>query len=130
MRHSSQLPDGVEVRGEMRSGFGEILTPEALAFVARLQREFGARRSEALRRRQERQTALDRGEQLDFLPETQHIRKGDWTCAPIPADLQDRRVEITGPTDRKMVINALNSGAKMFMADFEDANAPSWRNMV
>ena len=114
----------------MLPGFEEILTHDALALVARLQREFGGRRAEALRRREERQAALDRGEQLDFLPETQHIRDGDWTCAPLPADLQDRRVEITGPTDRKMVINALNSGAKMFMADFEDANAPNWRNMI
>ena len=81
-------------------------------------------------RRQDRQAALDRGETLDFLPETKSIREGDWTCAPIPADIQDRRVEITGPTDRKMVINALNSGAKIFMADFEDANAPTWNNMV
>ncbi|HEX8678709.1 MAG TPA: hypothetical protein VF683_02015, partial [Chthoniobacterales bacterium] len=130
MTHSAQLPAGVEVRGEMLPGFDEILTHDALAFVARLQREFGGRRAESLRRREERQAALDRGEQLDFLPETQHIREGDWTCAPIPSDLQDRRVEITGPTDRKMVINALNSGAKMFMADFEDANAPNWRNMI
>ena len=114
----------------MLPAFEEILTYDALAFVAKLQREFGGRRAESLRRREERQAALDRGEELDFLPETQHIRDGDWTCAPIPADLQDRRVEITGPTDRKMVINALNSGAKMFMADFEDANAPNWRNMI
>ena len=130
MSEHQKLPAGVEVRGEIASGFEEILTPDALAFVAKLQREFGARRIEALRRRQERQAGLDRGEQLDFLPETQHVRDGDWTCAPIPQDLQDRRVEITGPTDRKMVINALNSGAKMFMADFEDANAPTWRNMI
>src|SRR5204862_3055633 len=88
------------------------------------------RRVECLRRREERQLRLDAGESLDFLSETKHIRDGDWTCASIPADLRDRRVEITGPTDRKMVINALNSGAKMFMADFEDANSPTWRNMV
>ncbi|MDQ6860441.1 MAG: malate synthase A [Verrucomicrobiota bacterium] len=130
MTQLPRLPDGVEIRGEMRPGFDQILTPEALAFVAKLQREFGGRRKEALQRRHDRQGALDRGEQLDFLPETQHIRDGDWTCAPIPSDLQDRRVEITGPTDRKMVINALNSGAKMFMADFEDANAPTFRNMI
>src|SRR5215212_3543702 len=104
MSEHQKMPAGVEVRGEIASGFEEILTPDALAFVAKLQREFGARRIEALRRRQERQAGLDRGEQLDFLPETQHIRDGDWTCAPIPPDLQDRRVEITGPTDRKMVI--------------------------
>src|SRR4029079_9002727 len=73
---------------------------------------------------------FDAGESLDFLSETKHVRDGDWTCASIPEDLRDRRVEITGPTDRKMVINALNSGAKMFMADFEDANSPTWHNMI
>ena len=125
-----QTPDGVEVRGEVTSAFAEILTPEALAFVAKLHRTFERRRREALARREERQAALDRGETLDFLPETKAIREGDWTCAPIPPDLQDRRVEITGPTDRKMVINALNSGAKIFMADFEDANSPTWANMI
>jgi malate synthase len=98
--------------------------------VAKLQRELGKRRIECLKRRQERQARLDAGESLDFLSETKDIRDGDWTCASIPADLRDRRVEITGPTDRKMVINALNSGAKMFMADFEDANSPTWRNMI
>ena len=129
-RNSISTPGGVEVRGEVTPAFAEILTPDALAFVAKLQRAFGARRLECLARRQERQAALDRGEPLDFLPDTKHIRESDWTCAPIPADLRDRRVEITGPTDRKMVINALNSGAKMFMADFEDANSPTWANMV
>src|SRR4029078_1914170 len=108
----------------------EILTHDALAFLAKLQRNFGARREDCLQNRQVRQAALDRGESLDFLPETKSIREADWVCAPTPPDLQDRRVEITGPTDRKMVINALNSGAKIFMADFEDANAPTWRNMV
>ncbi len=129
-RNSISTPGGVEVRGEVTPAFAEILTPDALAFVAKLQRAFGARRLECLARRQARQAALDRGEPLDFLPDTKHIRESDWTCAPIPADLRDRRVEITGPTDRKMVINALNSGAKMFMADFEDANSPTWANMV
>src|SRR5712691_5126151 len=123
-------PGGVELRGKTTPGFEEILTPDALAFVAKLQREFGQRRVECLQRRQERQAALDRGEELDFLPETKQIRDGNWTCAPIPPDLADRRVEITGPTDRKMVINALNSGAKIFMADFEDANSPTWTNMI
>jgi malate synthase len=108
----------------------EILTEEALAFVAGLQRRFGARRAELLQARVERQQRLDAGELPDFLPETREIRESDWTIDPVPADLQDRRVEITGPTDRKMVINALNSGAKMFMADFEDANSPTWANMV
>jgi len=124
------LSPGVEVRGEVKAQFAEILTPDALAFVAKLHRNFNTRRLECLQRRQERQAALDRGGTLDFLPETKQIREGDWTCAPIPADLRDRRVEITGPTDRKMVINALNSGAKMFMADFEDANSPTWENMI
>src|SRR5436190_10284570 len=132
MTHSSKvtLPKGVEIVGEMGPRFSEILTPEALAFVAKLEREFGQRRLQSLKRRADRQAALDRGDALDFLPGTKSIRDADWKCAPIPADIQDRRVEITGPTDRKMVINALNSGAKVFMADFEDANAPAWRNMV
>jgi malate synthase len=129
-RTASKTPTGIQILGEITPAFAEILTPEALAFVAKLERAFGNRREECLGRRQERQTALDRGEALDFLPETQSIRDGDWTCARIPEDLLDRRVEITGPTDRKMVINALNSGAKVFMADFEDANAPKWENMV
>src|SRR6266436_9501835 len=123
-------PPGVQLRGELVPAFPEIVSPEALAFVAKLQRAFGNRREECLQRRQDRQVALDRGEALDFLPETKSIRESDWTCAPIPADLRDRRVEITGPTDRKMVINALNSGAKVFMADFEDANSPTWENVV
>ena len=132
MGHSASFnsPAGVQVLGEITPAFAEILTPEALSFVAKLERSFGARRMECLQRRQDRQASLDRGEELNFLPETKHIREGDWKCAPIPHDLQDRRVEITGPTDRKMVINALNSGAKMFMADFEDANSPTWSNMV
>ena len=127
---TTQAPRGVQLLGRVNPAFAQILTPDALAFVAKLQRAFGGRREECLQRRQDRQTALHRGETLDFLPETKSIRESDWTCAPIPADIQDRRVEITGPTDRKMVINALNSGAKIFMADFEDANAPNWNNMV
>src|SRR6266404_3068239 len=123
-------PPGVQLRVELAPAFPEIVSPEALAFVAKLQRAFGDRREESLKRRQDRQAALDRGEALDFLPETKSIRESNWTCVPIPADLRDRRVEITGPTDRKMVINALNSGAKVFMADFEDANSPTWANMV
>jgi malate synthase len=123
-------PPGVQLRGELAPAFPEIVSPEALAFVAKLQRAFGNRREESLKRRQDRQAALDRGEALDFLPETKSIGESDWRCAPIPTDLRDRRVEITGPTDRKMVINALNSGAKIFMADFEDANSPTWTNMV
>jgi malate synthase len=126
----STLSAGLQVTAEITPQFAEILTPEALAFVAKLEREFRARRDQALRARQDRQLRFDAGEMPDFLPATQEIRESDWSCAPIPKDLQDRRVEITGPTDRKMVINALNSGAKMFMADFEDANSPTWQNMV
>ncbi len=126
----TSLPDGVEIRGEIAPGFDQILTHDALSLVSKLQRELGKRRVECLKRRQERQVRLDAGESLDFLSETQHIRDGDWSCPSIPPDLRNRRVEITGPTDRKMVINALNSGAKMFMADFEDANSPTWHNMI
>ena len=109
---------------------GEILTPEALAFLGELHGRFNARRLELLAQRQVRQARFDAGETPDFLPETLAIRQGDWKVAPIPADLQDRRVEITGPVDRKMIINALNSGAKVFMADFEDASSPTFANMV
>jgi malate synthase len=124
------LPRGIEIKDEVTPEFAEILTPDALAFVAKLQREFGARRNKALKARQDRQLRFDAGEMPDFLSSTKHVREGDWKCAPIPKDMVDRRVEITGPTDRKMVINALNCGAKMFMADFEDANSPTWPNMV
>jgi malate synthase len=125
-----QLPDGVEVTGEITQGVSQILSDEALALVAKVHREFNVRRLELLKRREQRQRQLDAGKLPDFLPETADIREGDWTAATIPPDLQDRRVEITGPTDRKMIINALNSGAKVFMADCEDANAPTWSNMV
>src|SRR5438094_10009079 len=122
---------GVEVRGPAVAAADEILTDDALAFVAKLQRAFGARRKELLARRVERQREIDAGKLPDFLPETAAIRAdSSWPCAPVPADLQDRRVEITRPTDRKMVSNALNSGASVFMADFEDANTPAWRNGV
>jgi malate synthase len=130
MTKSITLPSGVEIVGEITPAFREILATEALEFVARLERTFRGRREECLRRRQERQVSFDSGAGLEFLPETRHVREGDWTCAPIPRDIADRRVEITGPTDRKMIINALNSGAKIFMADFEDANSPTWANMV
>jgi malate synthase len=108
----------------------EVLTPDALAFVARLQSEFGDRRLELLRMRDERQARVDAGEMPDFLPTTRSVRESDWKVAQAPRDLMDRRVEITGPTDRKMLINALNSGARVFMADFEDANSPTWANLV
>jgi malate synthase len=124
------LPTGVEITGSMMPAFAEILTPEAIAFIVTLQRRFHARRQELLSLRTERQVKLDNGWTPDFLPETAHIREGDWKVAPIPADIQDRRVEITGPVERKMVINALNSGAKVFMADFEDSNTPLWENSL
>jgi len=121
---------GVTLRGALKPGYDEILTPEALDFIADLQRTFGPRRAELLARREEIQAKLDGGWLPDFLPETQHVRDGDWKVAPIPEPLLDRRVEITGPVDRKMVINALNAGAKVFMADFEDSNAPTWDNNI
>ena len=121
---------GVEITGRITPEYAQILSPEAVAFAALLQRAFGARRDDLLARRARRQTELDAGKLPDFLPETRAIRDSDWTCAPVPADLQDRRVEITGPVDRKMVINALNSGASVFMADFEDANTPRWDNNI
>ncbi|MBQ0139879.1 MAG: malate synthase A [Kurthia sp.] len=120
----------INVLGTENAATKEILTPEALQFVAAIQQKFNGRRLALLEARQERQRALDNGGSLDFLPQTQEIREGDWTIAPLPKDLQDRRVEITGPVDRKMVINALNSGAKMFMACFEDATSPTWDNMI
>jgi malate synthase len=112
------------------TGADQILTEGALAFVHALHDRFDARRRALLAARAERQKAFDAGVLPDFLPETAHIRESDWTIGPIPTDLMDRRVEITGPTDRKMVINALNSGAQAFMADFEDATAPTWANLV
>jgi malate synthase len=120
----------LELTGYNKPGFEEVLTPDALEFVAGLQREFGPRRNELLKAREERRERLKEGEMLDFLSETEKVRKGRWKVKPVPDDLQQRWVEITGPTDRKMTINALNSGADGFMADFEDANAPTWRNMV
>jgi malate synthase len=124
-------PAGVEVTGPRGDRFEEILTPEALGFLATLQREFGARRRDLLAKRAERQEALSKGGTLDFLPETAEIRADDtWRVAAPAPGLVDRRVEITGPTDRKMTINALNSGAKVWLADFEDANTPLWENMI
>jgi len=119
---------GIDVIGRVTPEYAEILTPEAMALAAKLQRAFGPRRTELLAARAKRQAEFDAGALPDFLPETRAVREGDWTCAPIPADIVDRRVEITGPVDRKMVINALNSGANVFMADFEDANTPRWDN--
>ena len=117
-----------EICGPVEGNHSEILTPAAAEFLAGLARQFEPRRRELLALRVERQRAFDGGALLDFLPETAGIRAQEWTVAPIPADLLDRRVEITGPVDRKMIINALNSGANVFMADFEDSNSPTWRN--
>src|SRR5580704_17148779 len=122
--------DGVEVLAPVREQAAEVLTPEAMDFVVGLQRAFNARRKELLAARVMRQRRLDAGERPDFLPETKAIRESEWTVAPLPADLLDRRVEITGPVDRKMIINALNSGAKVFMADFEDSTTPTWENVI
>ena len=120
----------LELEGRAEPAFDEVLSPNALEFVSELHAEFEERRQELLRARAQRRARLAEGEMLDFLPETEEIRSGDWTVAPVPEALAQRWVEITGPTDRKMVINALNSGADGFMADFEDANAPTWHNMV
>ncbi len=124
------VAEGIDVRGGLQPEFEQILTPEALRFLAGLQREFNARRCQLLAARVSRQQQLDAGELPDFLSETRHIREGDWHVAPLPKDLQDRRVEITGPVDRKMVINGLNSGARCYMADFEDAHSPTWQGTL
>ena len=118
------------IKAPQTEGFAEILTPGALAFLAELHVRFNSVRLELLAKRIRRQAEIDAGKLPDFLPETRAIREGDWICAPVPEAIRDRRVEITGPVDRKMVINALNSGAKVFMADFEDSNTPSWENCV
>ena len=120
----------VQITGPVEGRAVEILTPQALAFVADLHRRFDARRRELLAARVARQLRFDAGDLPDFLAETAELRASDWRVAPIPADLQDRRVEITGPVDRKMIINALNCGAKVFMADFEDATSPTWSNLI
>ncbi len=132
MTQTSEIsaPDGVEVVGALQEGFDEILTAEALAFVAGLHREFDARRRELLARRMERQVEFDNGALPDFLSDTEEIRFSSWQVAPTPEDLQQRWAEITGPVDRKMMIGALNSGADAFMADFEDALSPTWDNIV
>ena len=121
---------GVEFRAAVSERYGEILTPEAVAFAVGLERRFGSQRKELLAARVVRQARLDAGERPDFLPETQDLREADWKVAPLPPDLLDRRVEITGPVERKMVINALNSGARVFMADFEDSTTPTWTNLL
>ena len=124
------LPQGVQITAPMKPEYERILTADALGLVAKLHRAFEARRQELLAARVERTKRLDAGERPDFLPQTKSVREGNWTIAPIPADLQCRRVEITGPVERKMIINALNSGADSYMTDFEDSNAPNWDNQV
>src|SRR5947207_7900694 len=123
-------PPGVKVLAPVNETHARILTPEAIDFIVDLQRTFNARRKELLNARQERQKRLDAGEKPDFLETTRAIRESEWTVAPVPPDIVDRRVEITGPVERKMIINALNSGAKVFMADFEDSNTPTWNNLL
>jgi malate synthase len=130
MTETTNPPLGVVVIGAMKPGYEIVLTPEAVAFAVELERTFRPELRRLLERRGEIQRRLDAGWRPDFLSATKAIRNADWRVAPIPRDLQDRRVEITGPTDRKMVINALNCGANVFMADFEDATTPSWANLV
>src|SRR5712691_11582737 len=130
MQRAVPRSQDISLLGRVSAGFAEILTEEALDFIAALHRRFDPQRQDLLARRAARQKEFDRGKLPDFPSETQKIREQEWTIAPQPKDLLDRRVEITGPTGRKMVINALNSGASTFMADFEDANCPTWHNMV
>jgi len=130
MAMTSKLPDGVAISAPMHPRFDEILTPDALAFVAKLHRAFEPRRRELLMARVERQKRIDAGEMPDFLPETKAVRDGDWKIAPLPEALECRRVEITGPVERKMIINAYNSGADSYMTDFEDSNSPNWFNQI
>ena len=127
---SMKFADGVELLGAVTPAYSEILTPEAMRFLANLARRFEGTRQERLAARVKRQAEIDAGVLPDFPAETAEIRAQAWTVAPIPKDLEDRRVEITGPVDRKMVINALNSGANVFMADFEDSNSPTWQNNI
>jgi len=129
-RHGLTAPAGVEVLGPQGDRYALILSPEALAFLAELERRFGPTREKLLARRREVDARLQAGELPDFLEETRAIREADWQIAPVPADLQDRRTEITGPVDRKMVVNALKSGASVYMADFEDATTPTWASLI
>jgi malate synthase len=124
----ARTPEAIEI--EEHHAAAEVLPPAAVDFLVALHREFDPRRTELLAARRERQARIDAGERPDFLPATAGVRAGDWRVAPAPKDLEDRRVEITGPVERKMMINALNSGARVFMADFEDANSPTWDNVI
>jgi malate synthase len=130
MLNQTSYAQGIEIHGPITSEYAEILTTKAMSFVATLVRAFSSRREELLQLRVRRQAEIDAGKMPDFLPETAHIREDNWTVAPLPSDLQDRRVEITGPVERKMIINALNSGAKVFMADFEDSLSPTWEGTI
>ena len=130
METTNILESTLQVTGTLTPAFEEILSPGALAFVEKLESEFGERRKNLLIKRVNRQKEIDGGMLPHFLPETKHVRNSDWSISPVKDDLQDRRVEITGPVDRKMIINALNSGVKVFMADFEDSNAPTWNNVL
>jgi malate synthase len=123
-------PTGVELTGTIEEGYQHILSMDALEFIASLARTYTSRVEELLDQRRLRQARFDAGERPGFLEETKSIRERDWKVAKLPKDLLDRRVEITGPVDRKMIINALNSGASCFMADCEDSSAPTWANMV
>ncbi|MEO6035016.1 MAG: malate synthase A [Verrucomicrobiota bacterium] len=130
MQNLMTWPDGILIKAQIDEASAQILTQDAVAFLAKIARIFGARREELLGRRVERQRNIDSGALPNFLPSTKEIRDGNWRVAAVPADLQDRRTEITGPVDRKMIINALNCGAKVFMADFEDATSPTWKNLL
>ena len=130
MAQTTDIPQHLVMRGPLKPGYDQVLSPAAIAFIAELDRKFGPERRRLLALRAETQCRLDGGWKPDFLPETKAIRDGDWRVAPIPRDILDRRIEITGPTDRKMVINALNCGANVYMADFEDATTPSWDNLI
>ena len=127
---TTRYGEGIEITAPIPSEFAEILTPEAMNFVAKLARTFEGRRQELLQRRMQRQAEIDAGKLPNFLPETEHIRQANWTISPLPADIQDRRIELTGSADRKIIINGLNSGAKTFMADFDDAHSPTWEGPV
>ena len=120
----------IKVTGALKPRYEDILSQEALAFLEALHKKFNATRLALLQARADRQKSFDQGALPDFLAETKSVREASWTVAPLPHDLLDRRVEITGPVDKKMIINALNSGARVFMTDFEDASSPTWANMV
>src|ERR1700744_5699577 len=130
MTNSTATAPSVTIAGSQGPAEAEILTPKALEFLGALASNFEAERQRLLAARVARAEALRTGRLYDFLPETASVRQGDWRVAPIPADLEDRRTEITGPVDRKMVINALNAGSNVFMADFEDSTAPTWPNVI